>query len=113
PETDTVVGELLALLTKDIEPDALPAVVGANLIEAVVVPPTGTVFGRGLGTLDAGLVEFGAGIVAVAFSRFLRGDVFLELLPNATCPKDKLVGDTLNIGFETGVAEPVRATGEI
>jgi hypothetical protein len=46
PETDTTAGELLALLTNETEPDAVPGAVGANLMDAVVLAPTATVFGR-------------------------------------------------------------------
>jgi hypothetical protein len=49
----------------------------------------------------------------VALPVLLRVTVLLELLPTATWPNAKLVGDTVNIGAGAAVAVPVRPTGEI
>jgi len=46
PERDTNAGEFGPLLTKDTEPLALPAVCGANVIEAVALAPTAIDFGN-------------------------------------------------------------------
>jgi hypothetical protein len=43
PETVTVAGELLALLTNATEPDTAPAEVGANVTVAVTLPPAAIV----------------------------------------------------------------------
>ncbi len=46
PASETAVGELVALLTIETEPVALPVTVGANLTENVVLCPPARVRGR-------------------------------------------------------------------
>ena len=114
PETDTIVGELVALLTNDTDPVEFPAAVGAKLIVAVVLAPTATDLGKVIPlTLYPAAVTFAAEILTVAFPALVRVTDRLAVLPTATCPNVTLVGDAFNTGFGGAVAEPERVTGEI
>ena len=114
PETDTTAGELFALLTNETDPVTLPGVVGANLMDAVVVAPTATVFGSvSPVTLKPAPVTLAADMVTEAFPVLLSVMVLLALLPTPTWPKFQVVGEAFSIGAGAAVAVPVSESGEI
>jgi hypothetical protein len=114
PEVETTAGELFALLTNETEPVELPGAGGAKLMVAVVLAPAATDLGKVIPlTLYPLPVTFAADMLTVALPVLVRVTDLLELPPTATCPKDQVVGDTLNNGLGGAVAEPESVTGEI
>lgn len=94
PETVTVAGELLALLTNETDPDTAPVVVGANVTFAVTLAPAATVVPALTPvTLIPAPEVFTAEIVAVALPEFVSVTEFEELLLTTTFPNARLVTD--------------------
>jgi hypothetical protein len=114
PDRVTVAGELLALLTNATEPLAAPVPAGANVTVAVVLDPAPRIFGsvRPL-TLKPDPVAFAAEIVRPEFPPFVNVTVFVALLPTATLPNGRLVGEAFNNTVAAAVlAVPLSETGD-
>jgi hypothetical protein len=97
PESETEVGELVALLTTEMLPVALPAAAGAKVALRAVLRPAVRMRGS-----ESPLMLKPAPVTVACrtFTRrvpvFLRVMVLVRLLPTVTFPKPRLVGLALS-----------------
>lgn len=98
PDTVMVAGELLALLTKETDPEIAPEAAGANVTLAVMLAPAATVVPALTPlTLMPAPEMLTAEIVAVALPELVKVTALLELLFTTTLPKARLVTDGFNV----------------
>ena len=110
PLSDTNVGLLEALLTKEICPEALPADAGANCVVYVELCPGVRVSGRVMPLPLKPVPEVVIDeIVRFAFPVFVTTTDCVPLVPTVMFPKLTLVG--LGVSWTIGAATPVPLSG--
>jgi hypothetical protein len=99
PESDTVAGDPAALLAIEIDPVALPAAAGVNVVLNEALPPAVTVIGKlplTLKPLPAAVADV---IVSVALPEFVSDTVCVPVLPTLTLPKLTLGVPSVNCAW--------------
>jgi hypothetical protein len=95
PDSVTLAGEFVALLTNDAEPEAGPLTPGAKLIATVFVPPAAIVSGKlSPDALKTPPVKLAAVTVTELPPVFVSVTFWLAVFPSSTLPKEMLVGET-------------------
>jgi hypothetical protein len=108
PERATVAGDPAALLAIEIEPVALPAAAGVNVVLNDALAPAATVIGKlpfTLKPLPAAVAEV---IVNVALPEFVSETVCVPVLPTFTLPKLTLDEPSVNCAWPA-VPVPLKA----
>ena len=107
PESDSPVGELLALLTKDAFPLAAPLACGAKDAVNVLLAPGAIVSGIAALTLKPEPVTFTEETTTFAFPELESVTFFVLLAPTVTFPKPSGFGETLSVPIGAATPEPV------
>jgi hypothetical protein len=111
PESDTLAGELLALLTTEMLPAALPPAVGEKMALKLVVCPRDSVKGRESPLmLKPAPVTVAPEIVTAPLPVLVSVTVWVLLLPTFTFPKLMLAGLALSSRFAEATAFAVKQT---
>jgi hypothetical protein len=106
PDSETTAGELVALLTKDTVPVALPLAWGVNVIVTFwLLPPAIVIGGAEPVRLNPVPVKFAAETVTEDVPVFESFTAWFVEFPTRTLPKVIVVGDALN--RYVGAAVPV------
>jgi hypothetical protein len=97
PDSDTVAGEFVALLTNETDPENGPLIAGAKLIATVLVAPAAIVTGSVRPVaLNTPPVKLAAESVTDPLPVLDNITFWLAVLVLRMLPKAMLVGDTLN-----------------